>query len=356
MQTPTKTKAGIIGFALSFYLLLQLLANFPNFVEKYYSTGLYPLIASAMSNFSSQFPFSLSEFTLWVLILFGIPFTVNRMKKKRLTLPRLALNLLTGAAIVYIWFYLFWGINYLRTPLQTTLHLDKVQLPLDAYDSTFVDIIKAANQLNLNYSMMEVERINADIEKAYAETFAELGLHPPHANPAVKSFAGNWLLNKLTTNGWFSPFFNEVHYNRDVLIFELPFVIAHEKAHQLGYTNEAEANFLAHLVCTRCEEPLIRYSGYFSLITYFMGNVRQDKERRHFFAEKISERVRLDLAAVRDRWEHNRGILSRISSRGYDLYLKANQVKEGLRSYSRVVDLVIRYTQSHKPPEGTDLH
>ncbi|MFQ5674709.1 MAG: DUF3810 domain-containing protein [bacterium] len=343
MRSPTKLRAGVIGVALSFYLLLQLLSNYPESVEKYYTNGIYPTLALIFSKISGPLPFSLTELLLWGAIFVGLSQTINRIKQRKLRLGPLVLNVLSFASLVYIWFYLFWGINYMRLPLRARLDLETVHLEMDSFDSTFVDIIRNGNHLNLAYSMRDIDEINANIDSSYGEVFSKLGLklfkHIQHG----KTFVGNWIFNETTTSGFFSPFFHEIHYNRDMLVFELPFVLAHEKAHFLGYTSEAEANFLAYLVCINAKEPLVRYSGYFSLLNYFFLSLGDDKERQKTFAALLNDGVKLDLVAVRERWMSHAGVISRFSSKGYDLYLKANQVAEGIQNYSKVVDLIIRY-------------
>lgn len=342
MKSPIKFRAGVIGVALMFYLLIQILSNYPYSVEKYYTHGIYPIFAAVLSKVSSPLPFSITEFILFIAILVGVPHTINRIRQKRMRIGSFFLDLLTILSVLYMWFYLFWGINYLRLPLEAKLDLENVQLEIDAFDSTFVQIIRRGNELNLAYSMQEIEQIQSDIEMSYARVFSQLDLEYISHTRSIKTFAANWLLNKTKTSGFFSPFFHEVHYNRDMLVFELPFVLAHEKAHQMGYTNEAEANFLAHLVCTNAKEPIVKYSGYFSILGYFFGSLR-DGPRQELFASLIDEGVKLDLVAVRERWRSHEGLISKFSNKSYDLYLKANQVREGIRSYSKVVDLVIRY-------------
>lgn len=343
MQSPTKLRAGIIGVALTFFLVLQLLPKYPNFVENYYSNGLYPLLDLIVSNFSNQFPFSLSELSFWFVLLFGIPFIISRIRTKKMNISRILLNLATTISVVFVWFYLFWGINYFRIPLQSKLQLENVQLPIDAFDSTFVKIVSQANTLNVSYSIEEVTGIDAVVQSSYEKVLANLGIKTTLNQRKLKTFAVNWLLNETTTSGWFSPFFHEVHYNRDLLVFELPFVIAHEQAHKLGFTSEAEANFLAYLVCTNSTDPLVQYSGYFNLLGHFLHYLKGDKEKREFFTNLINQRVKLDLAAVRQRWKSHQGFVSNISDKSYDLYLKANHVSEGVQNYSRVVDLIVRY-------------
>lgn len=342
----------MIGNALSVFLLLQLLAQYPSFVETYYSNGIYPVLTMFVSGITNQLPFSLSEASLWVLLLVVLPLIAKRVWTKKMTVSRLFLNLATGASLVVVWFYFSWGINYLRMPLMSTLKLDRVALEIDALDSTCVDVIRSANELNLSYSIMNLDEINENVEASYVGVLQDLGLKKIPGSKHVKRFFGNWMLNKTTTSGWFSPFFHEVHFNSDLLIVETPFVIAHEKAHQMGYTNEAECNFLAYLVCLNSTDPLIRYSGYFNVLGYFLQSLRQNEEKRRFYAEMISGGVRLDLSAVRQRWKSHVGLVSSLSDKGYDLYLKANQVKEGKKNYSRVVDLIIKYNEKVAQMKG----
>ncbi len=333
----------MIGNALSVFLLVQLLAQYPSFVETYYSNGLYPVLTLFVSGITNQLPFSLTEVSLWIVLLLIIPLIVKRVWTKKMTLSRLLLNLATGASLLVVWFYLSWGINYLRMPLMSKLKLDSVALEIDALDSTCVDIITSANELNFSYSIRNLDEINQMVEASYVEVLQDLGLKKVPGSKHVKEFLGNWMLNKTTTSGWFSPFFHEVHYNSDLLVVETPFVIAHEKAHQMGYTNEGECNFLAYLVCLNSADPLIRYSGYFNVLGYFLQGLKQNQEKRKQYVEMISDGVRLDLSAVQQRWKSHVGFVSNLSDKGYDLYLKANQVKEGKQSYSRVVDLIIKY-------------
>lgn len=343
MQSPVKIRAGIVGVALAFFLIIQLLSQYPTFVETYYSNGLYPLLTLFISGLSNQTPVSLSEVSLWLALLVVIPWFIRRILTKKMSVGRALLNLTSAASLLFITFYLFWGLNYLRLPLQTKLNLDHVALKIDAFDSTFVDIIRQANELNYSYSVKDVVEINELIEASYEEVLDRLQLPKVPGSKRLKTFAVNWILNKTTTSGWFSPFFHEVHYNSDLLIIELPFVIAHEKAHQMGYTSETEANFLAYLVCQNSPDPLIQYSGYFSAVSYFLLALRKDLDRRQFFYSRIQEGVQLDLTAVRERWKSQRGFISHISDKTYDLYLRANQVKDGTQSYVRVVDLIVKY-------------
>ncbi|MFQ5771520.1 MAG: DUF3810 domain-containing protein [bacterium] len=343
MKSPVKLRAAVIGVALSFFLFVQLISQYPTFVEDYYSNGLYPILAFLVSHLSSQFSFSISAVLFWTILLFGMPLIIYRIRTLRMAITQVILNLITTFAILYVWFYLFWGINYFRVPLKTKLQLENVQLQMDAFDSTFVRLIRSGNSLNLAYSVKNITEINQNIEESYEKVLGDLGISKVAGTEKVKPFLGNWFLNKTITSGWFSPFFHEVHYNSDLLIFELPFVLAHEKAHRLGYTNEAEANFLAFLVCTNASDPLCQYSGYLSVLGHFFQKIKNNKVKWNYLSDKLSDGVKLDMKAVREKWLNQRGFLSDISRKGYHLYLKANQIEKGILNYSQVVDLLVRY-------------
>lgn len=348
MKVHTKVRAGIIGFALAFLLLIQWLAQHPHFVETYYSNGVYPYITLIVAGLSSQFKISITELSIWVVLLILIPLYIKRIRHRKIKPGRILLNILSGLSILIVWFYLSWGINYLRLPLQNKLSLENLTLEVDAFDSTFVDVIRNTNRLNLQYAIQNFDDVNEAVEASYVNVLQELKLKKVPGPKGLKTLFNNWVLNKALTSGFFSPFFHEVHFNSDMHLIEVPFVLAHEKAHQMGYTSEAEANFLAYLVCIHSDDLLVQYSGYFNILGYFTQSANFNKEKMKTYTDLIDEGVKLDFAAVRERWRRHRGFISQISNKGYDLYLKANRVPEGRKSYSRVVALIIKFRAKEK--------
>ena len=72
--------------------------------------------------------------------------------------------------------------------------------------------------------------------------------------------------------GYMGPFFTEYNLNPDLLPVQYPFTYAHEMAHVLGISSEAEANLYGFLVCSRSGVPEIRFSAYFALLPYVLSN------------------------------------------------------------------------------------
>ncbi len=82
-------------------------------------------------------------------------------------------------------------------------------------------------------------------------------------------------ISMVGVTGSMGPFFCEFTLNGDLLPVNYPATYAHELAHLLGITSEAEANFYAYQVCTRSQAMGIRFSGYFSVLGHVLGNAQR---------------------------------------------------------------------------------
>jgi hypothetical protein len=122
-----------------------------------------------------------------------------------------------------------------------------------------------------------------------------------------------------------------------------PLVVAHEKAHQRGITNEGEANLVAFLVCSGADDyPYLRYSAYLSAATRLIAAASSDlPEQAESAWELLGEGPRRDLAAVREFWERYHGPMAEIAEKVNDSYLRSQRVPEGVRSYGQVAELLV---------------
>src|SRR6185503_2394197 len=84
-----------------------------------------------------------------------------------------------------------------------------------------------------------------------------------------------------------------------------------------------------------------QYSGWLSLYWQIGSEVRLDDRRRLWDA--VAEGPRRDIQAISDRLQRGQlPFLRRASWRVYDKYLRANRVEEGIRSYGKVITLILR--------------
>jgi hypothetical protein len=149
------------------------------------------------------------------------------------------------------------------------------------------------------------------------------------------------LFSKLGVSGYFGPFFNEIHVNRNLLPMDYPYVLGHEKAHQFGITSESEANLFAYIVCVTDNDQRLKYSGYQALLLYFLRDAALLKDYKDIL-NKIDKRVLQDLRYRQKYYEklQNKN-LSEMQSAVNDSYLKANNIEKGIKNYNEVVSLVL---------------
>jgi len=322
--------------------LLIFCSNFPDLVESVYTRGFYAFIAGMLSPILAKLPFSLSEISLYAAILFALFWLERGIRRRRFR--RTLLELLAGVATILLWFYLAWGLNYLRPPLTEQLHLSKTKIDSLTLRENFLWSIDQANTAWHPVAPWNLSSLDEEIEKNYAAVVADLNLPSIEGRWPPKFLLVPGVLDYTLTSGIFGPFFHEVHLNSHLLPLELPFVLAHEKAHGRGLARESEASFIALLVCWRSENAALHYSAYFSLLGHFRaryhGFADADTLRRFIRPEIID-----DIAAVWARYEKYQGPLAEFSHRSYDFYLRANQVEGGVENYSDVVDLVIKWRE-----------
>ena len=258
-----------------------------------------------------------------------------------------ALGALSGAGYVLLAFSLLWGLNYRRPPLGTRLGIPS--------GGTAADLVATARWLaresarlapagpagrptRLPYRRRDLD---ARIEAAYTPTAAGRLVLEGRLGPA-KPVLLSEVLSRLGLSGIYSPFTGEPNYNRLLPAAELPFAIAHEKAHQRGVAPENEANFAAFLALHAADDPYLRYAGFLNALAYVLGPVaRTDPVAYQEIAGLIEGRPAADLEAMRVFWRRYRGPAQRVSRRVNDLYLRANRVPGGIRSYGAVTDLLV---------------
>ncbi len=309
-------------------------------VEFYYSAGIYPSIAKAFSGLSNWFPFSLWD-TFWaVFVLFIITGFILVIFRK-MKLSSYALRVIQLLAVLYAFFYLVWGFNYFRPKIEIRTGWESSQANEKFFRAIFDSIIV---HTNLNYtSITPSDYLAVDnlIEESYAKNSVELGIPYPNGTRRPKTMLFSSFFAKSGVSGYFGPFFNEIHLNYYLLPMEYPYVLAHEKAHQFGITNEAEANLAAFIVCITSGDRRLQYSGYVNLLVYFISDAVRIKDVKDFI-RKIDKPVIHDLRFQRTHWHGLQNkMLDQVQTAANNAYLKTNNIEEGVKNYNQVVSLVI---------------
>ena len=322
----------------------------PAVVERTFSTRLYPSIQHIVTPLSNRVPFAVFDVLCVGAVLLVATVLTRAVRASALSrsvrpAARALGYLALGAAGVYVWFLLFWGLNYRRIPMTERLAMDAAGPAPPAVLRLGRD---AANQLNALHA--EAHAIgwhdqpvdDAALRRGFDEIQRALSDAPPAVPGRLKPTLFGPYFRWTSVDGMVNPFGLEVLANPDLLPFERPFVAAHEWAHLAGYADESEASFVGWLACLR-GGPSARYSAW--LLMYWQVSAELTQPERVPLSAALAPGPRADLEAIVARLRRGEWPLLRNAGwQVYDQYLKANRVEEGVRSYGLVVSLVLSAT------------
>ncbi len=86
-------------------------------------------------------------------------------------------------------------------------------------------------------------------------------------------------------------------------------------------------------------DPALAYSAHFFVVLQTASLVSRDEWRA--IRSTLSPGVVADIEALRARLSRQRPVVRDNASKVYDGYLKSNRVEDGIRSYSRVVRVLL---------------
>ena len=295
-------------------------------IERWYSRGLFPPVQRTLTSVSNLVPFALFD-VLWIAAVAAAAILVYRRRRdgwRRGTVHVLLVLACAGVA-VYLAFLAVWGLNYRRVPLVEKLVFDEDRITVRAHA---VLGNRAVTTLNADYAAAHAGAADLrTLSAAFQDVHRVLGGTPIVAGRPKQTLLG-WYFHKASIAGMTDPFFLETLLAPDLLEVERPFVVAHEWAHLAGYADESEANFVAYLACQRAGAAA-RYSAALMVLGYAPGS------------RPLDPGPKIDLYAIRHRYQQTSGALRFAAREGYDRYLKANRVERGIESYDAVVQLIL---------------
>jgi len=331
----------IVTTALLTLGLTELAAHFPLAVEQIYSRGIYPYISICFSYLTGWIPFSVTDLFYPALVIFLVLLIVFTILRK-LSISHTFKLILNTVALAYIAFYWLWGFNYYRADLNDRLDLATAQPSTEEFTATFSWVIESTNQSWLRMDSLNQNDIQEAVANAYAENKQWLQLDRyGESRPKTPLFSRFW--SAAGIGGYYGPFFSEIHTNHYLYPTEYPCVLAHETAHRMGITSEAEANFYAWFVCHQSDDQRLQYSANAYLLRFFIYQARHLPEFTELI-QPVREEVRADFRQLR---AHYRALsneqIEKAASKANDAYLKTNKVKEGIDDYNGIIKYVMDY-------------
>jgi hypothetical protein len=251
---------------------------------------------------------------------------------------RLGHSLLRGVVsigILYVLFFIGWGGNYYKPTLTEYWKLDKITWAEDSTLFAFDEyLVKQINHYAPQYRAVPFKDLDKRAKRYYIQytngKARQFGLN------AKASMFGFWMQH-FGIQGYYNPFTGEAQVNKYLPSFMLPYVIAHEMAHQSGIAAEEDANLMAYVVGTQANDVAFRYSAYFNLWLYTNARVRMaDSVKANLLKDQLNPITQSHIDTLLEIRRRYRSVFSKYSGEMYDSYLKLHNQKDGIRSYNRV--------------------
>lgn len=332
-------------------LLFTSLCRFSKTIADVYATKIYPAISCVLSWLSSFVSLSLQDFAIFAIITAAFAIVVLARRRKWSFLRCLRYEA-TIVLWTYLWFYIGWCTNYTRNSLY-----EQTGAKYTAYDeATFLgfaeEFIKEINvawmpmptDANMIDSVYCLTLLEKDVKDFYASVPSHYELATPQSWQHPKQTIFNRYYSYVGVLGYIAPLFSESCLNADILPYDYPFVYAHEYAHLLGVSNEAEANWWAFQACSKSGNAKVRYSAYKGILQYILINARGLLSERQFASllSSIRPEVLDDITYTQRYWGALRSpMLDNLQSKIYDSFLRGNAVEAGIKNYTQVVGLLI---------------
>lgn len=346
-----RTKIILTLLLLAQMIGLRVLSYFPEFVEKYYSLGIFPIISKTSRFLFGWVPFSVGDVfysTLIILALRWLYLNIKRIKSKPVGF---FLDITASLSIAYFVFNMLWGFNYYRIPLHQTLAVERDYTTEQLVNLTEILILKANNLHNqLGYSdSVKVKNPYThqevfDISTNGYDNLNNLTSSFSYQPKSIKTSAWSLGLTYMGYSGYYNPFSAEAQVNDKIIGHRFAVVTSHEVAHQLGYAAENEANFLAYLATTHNEDLYFQYAGTIFALRYSVNELaRRDMALYEDVIDTVHFGILESYREVREFWKGYAGPLEFVSKTFFDRFLKANNQDLGIESYSYMVALLVNY-------------
>lgn len=330
---------------------------------------LFPLSVNLYGRLMSIFPFSVGEgmialavFFTAVAILLGIMCIFVRKGRIKRLISVFSRTYVRAYAWVFLAVFMImtWNcfILYHASEFDETYMAQKAQ-------RTYTDreLIQVRNHIveELNALTEELERdengflvYQEDMKQEAVRAMQGLGEEYELLSgyyPRAKGIAASDFLSQQYMMGYYFPFSMEANYNTSMYVANVPATLCHELAHLKGFIYEDDANFIGFLACISSDDPFYRYSGYLSVLGYVEKEYKKASGKEEFDCLSIAKSVRSDdIFLTSEAWERveekavvETAVVKAASNQFTETTLVINGVSDGMKRYSRVVQLLLEY-------------
>lgn len=349
-----------IFLGLIAYLISMLVSVFQGLVDDIYYRGIFQGLRVLYDYTLGFLPFPMVYLLFFALVVF----IVQHFRKIQIewdsnkitaSLWMGTLHLISMFGMVGFAFYMLWGYNYQRTPIDQELGLNfnseiEDQELLDEVAIITKHMLNARKAIKKDQLSIGLEDLPRNLEREVRENLSlvlnEMG-YPTHGRPRVRVLAPRGILLRISTAGVYIPFVCEGHIDAGLHPIQRPYTMAHEMTHAYGFTDEGVCNFIAFLACNKSENPLLKYSALRVYWQYLLNQIYKAYPEEYANTRKLLPiSIKKDFKEVREYMDRYPDIMPVVRDKIYDSYLKSHGVKSGISSYSQIVRMMMAWKGS----------
>lgn len=335
-------------------LFLKIIVFFPELVERFYSNGLYVYISRFSRITLGKIPFSAGDILYGIVIVYLLISIWKSQKswgKLKQDWKNAVLKVLSVLSVVFFLFHFLWAMNYYRQPLFEKMNIERDYTDADLLTFTKKLIAKTneiQSQITKNDSLKVVfPYSNEQVFTMNLNGYKTLSNQYPffvYNNPSIKKSLFSLPLTYMGFGGYLNPFTNEAQVNYLMPMYNSPTTSCHEMAHQMGFASESECNFIGFLASIKNENLYFQYSGYSTALRYCLGNWQiRDQKVFDELLKTVHPGILKNYKESEDFWKQYDTFIDKGFHIFYDKFLKMNQQKDGMESYSKYVNLMVNY-------------
>lgn len=346
----------ILPLLLLFQIIfLKIIAFFPEVVERFYSNGMYVWISKIARTTFGKIPFSVGDNLYGILIFYALISIWKTRKNWKTHWKDNFLKVTSFLSVAYFFFHFLWAMNYYRQPLfeKMTIKRDYSNEELVAFTEK---LIAKTNEVQFEITKNKNLKVSnpytqSIIFKMSQNGYDNLSKDYPffqYQRASIKKSLISLPLTYMGFGGYLNPFTNEAQVNDKLPMYGFPNVVCHEMAHQIGYGSESECNFIGFLASIKNEDLYFQYSAYANALRYCMANIgMKDEAKFKILKAKINPGIIANYKESDLFWEQYDTFVDKSFHAFYDQFLKMNQQKDGMESYSKFVDLLVNYGEGN---------
>lgn len=294
----------------------------------------------------SKFGFSAGDVIYTFVSLYLIYAIINLIRKKKSdTLKQLFIFI----NISYFVYQCCWGMLYFQKPIIEKLpRKEFTDRELKNLTIKYLRLCKQTREKvsedrNGVFAIRNVQNIEKEILSQQKYLPAKITFKESIKVLSVKHSLYKSTMNYTGILGYYNPFTAESQYNPNLPATQVPFTLAHEMSHQLGFAREQEASFIAYLCAKNSTNLDLQYSAQLYVLKSLLRNLSiNNKSFVKDILSKYSEKMKKDRLNELEFWKNHESVLADIFGFTNDLFLKSNQ-QDGSITYSYFITLVALY-------------